>query len=124
MNYKLQRGLTFIFFLFMSILGIFCIIFEPGFGSRLTGLAELYFDLILVTAIIMAVERFSPVSASVFRIILYIVLYVVALIDVACYVRLQSSITPIWIEVTFMTNTSGILPTRGCRNGIKRLPRR
>ena len=105
MNYKLQRGLTFIFFLFMSLLGIFCIIFEPGFGSRLTGLAELYFDLLLLTALIMAVGRFSPVSASVIRIILYIFFYVVALIDVACYVRLQSSITPIWIEVTFLTNS-------------------
>lgn len=88
----------------MSLLGIFCIVFEPGFGSRLLGLAELYFDLALLTALLLAIDRLSPKSASALRILLYAVFYAVALVDVACYVRLQSSISPLWIEVTLMTN--------------------
>ena len=99
-----EYGLTAIFFVFMFVLGMFCIVFEPGFGSRIYGAAELFFDLILLTAFLMVVGRLSKGLASFLRISLYVILYAVAIIDVACYVRLQSPITPIWVEATMLTN--------------------
>lgn len=99
-------GLTAVFFVFMFLLGAFCVVFEPGFGSRLWGAAELFFDLLLVTGILVALNRWSYGLASFLRITLYIILYAVALVDVACYVRLQSPITPIWVETTMLTNSS------------------
>lgn len=95
---------TWIFCLFMALLGVFCILFEPGFGHRLYALPQLFCDLTLLTAALLLVDGLSPRLSKALRILLYVVFYTVALVDVACYVRLQSPITPIWVEVTLATN--------------------
>ena len=98
-----HRG-TWIFTLFMTLLGVFCILFEPGFGHRLYALPALCCDLGVLVAVLLVADRFAPRLSGGLRLVLYVVLYGVALLDVACYVRLQSPITPIWVEVTLLTD--------------------
>lgn len=98
-----SHGATWIFTLFMALLGVFCILFEPGFGHRLYALLALCCDLGLLVVVLLVADCAAPRLSKVLRLLLYVVLYAVALVDVACYVRLQSPITPIWVEVTLLT---------------------
>ena len=103
-NAQSRHRATWVFTLFMALLGVYCILFEPGFGHRLHALPALCCDLGVVVAVLLVADCLAPRLSGGLRFVLYIVFYAVALLDVACYVRLQSPITPIWVEVTLLTD--------------------
>ena len=78
-----SHGATWIFTLFMALLGVFCILFEPGFGHRLYALPALCCDLGLLVVVLLVADCAAPRLSKVLRLVLYVVLYAVALVDVA-----------------------------------------
>ena len=92
-----------LFFTFMYLLGAICIIFEPfaWFGSRLWSLFEVYLDLYFLCLLLCLL----PEKIKVFiRSILYIMLYIVAIIDMTCYVKLGVGIIPIYYQAFVQSN--------------------
>lgn len=90
-----------VFFLFMIITGTFCIIFEPGFGQRKIALLNLYSDLYILCAVLAII----PIRIRrIVRFVLYVILYGVALFDLICYVRINTQITPLFIQLVEQTN--------------------
>lgn len=90
-----------IFFIFLFITGAFCIIFEPGFGHRIQALFNLFFDLYILCAIIALLPE--KLGKGI-RFILYVTLYGVTLLDVVLYERIDSPITPVFIQLVEQTN--------------------
>ena len=92
-----------LFFTFMYILGAICIVFEPlaWYGSRLWSLLELCIDIYFLCLFI---SLFSKRVKGIFRAFLYIILYVVAIIDMTCYVRLGMGILPIYYQTFVQSN--------------------
>ena len=92
-----------LFFTFMYILGAICIVFEPlaWYGSRLWSLLELYIDTYFLCLFI---SLFPKRVKGIFRAFLYIILYVVAIIDMTCYVRLGMGILPIYYQTFVQSN--------------------
>lgn len=85
-----------IFFGFMYLLGAICVVFVAYGGSRLVALFQLFSDLYIVCALLLA---FPPGVRRYVRGMLYVVFYLLAVVDMACYVRLGSPITPIYLEL-------------------------
>lgn len=92
-----------LFFTFMYILGAICIVFEPlaWYGSRLWSLLELCIDTYFLCLFI---SLFPKRVKGVLRAFLYIILYVVAIIDMTCYVRLGMGILPIYYQTFVQSN--------------------
>lgn len=92
-----------LFFTFMYILGAICIVFEPlaWYGSRLWSLLELCIDTYFLCLFI---SLFPKRVKGIFRAFLYIILYVVAIIDMTCYVRLGMGILPIYYQTFVQSN--------------------
>lgn len=92
-----------LFFTFMYILGAICIVFEPlaWYGSRLWSLLELCIDIYFLCLFI---SLFPKRVKGIFRAFLYIILYVVAIIDMTCYVRLGMGILPIYYQTFVQSN--------------------
>ena len=92
-----------LFFTFMYILGAICIVFEPlaWYGSRLWSLLELCIDIFFLCLFI---SLFPKRVKGIFRAFLYIILYVVAIIDMTCYVRLGMGILPIYYQTFVQSN--------------------
>lgn len=91
-----------VFFVFLFITGTFCIVFEPGFGQRIAAEFNLFFDLYILCAFLALLPE--KIRRAV-RMALYIILYVVALVDIVCYVRIDAPITPVFIQLVEQTNT-------------------
>ena len=92
-----------LFFTFMYILGAICIVFEPlaWYGSRLWSLLELCIDTYFLCLFI---SLFPKRVKGIFIAFLYIILYVVAIIDMTCYVRLGMGILPIYYQTFVQSN--------------------
>ena len=92
-----------LFFTFMYILGAICIVFEPlaWYGSRLWSLLELCIDTYFLCLFI---SLFPKKVKGILRAFLYIILYVVAIIDMTCYVRLGMGILPIYYQTFVQSN--------------------
>jgi heptose-I-phosphate ethanolaminephosphotransferase len=92
-----------LFFTFMYLLGAICIIFEPlaWYGSRLWSLLELFIDTYFLCLFISLLPKKVK---GVVRAFLYIILYVVAIIDMTCYVRLGMGILPIYYQTFVQSN--------------------
>lgn len=90
-----------VFFVFLYALGVVCIVFEPWNGSRFWSLFELYFDLYVVCALLLllpkGVRRWVKGALAAF-------LYVVAIVDMALYVRLGAPIVPIYVQMALQSN--------------------
>ena len=92
-----------LFFTFMYLLGAICVIFEPfaWFGSRLWSLFELYLDVYFLCFFLC----FLSGKIKVFiRSILNIILYIVAIIDMTCYVKFGVGIIPIYYQAFVQSN--------------------
>lgn len=99
LNRPIQDNL--LFFTFMLLTGMFCIITEPGFGMRLIALFNLFFDLYILCAVL----SFLPIKLrKILRMILYVTLYVIAFVDITCYERIGISITPVFIQLVEQSN--------------------
>lgn len=90
-----------VFFVFLYALGAVCIVFEPWNGSRFWSLFELYFDLYLVCAFLLLIPK--GVRRWV-KGILAVFLYLVAIVDMALYVRLGAPIVPIFLQMALQSN--------------------
>lgn len=99
-NKPITENLT--FFVFMSFTGLFCILFEPGFGHRIHAAFNLFFDLYVLCAVLVLVP--ARVRRYV-RYALYAVFYLVALVDIVCYVRLGAPLNPLFIQLVRLTDS-------------------
>ena len=90
-----------IFFLLMYLLGITNIVFEPWNGSRFWMAFELFSDLCLLCTFI---SLFPSQLQRFFRLSFAIVAYVLSIIDIGCYVRLDMPITPMFLQLVLQTN--------------------
>lgn len=91
-----------LFFSLMYLLGLTSIVFEPWNGSRFWMTFELLFDLYIYSLFIFLFPlryRHYVRCASAFF------FYVLAVIDMACYVRLDMPITPILLQLLLQSNT-------------------
>lgn len=91
-----------LFFFLMYLLGLTGIIFEVWNGSRFWMTFELFFDLYIYSLLIFLIpfkyrHYVRWISAFCF--------YIVAIIDMACYVRLGMPITPILVQLALQSNT-------------------
>lgn len=103
-NIKLKSPLnkeSAIFFFFMYLLGLTNIVFEPWNGSRFWMCFELFADLYLLCAFLLV---FPAKVRHGLRIALAIVFYFLSLVDMACYVRLQTPITPMLVQLLLQSN--------------------
>lgn len=91
-----------LFSFFMYLLGLTCIIFELWNGSRFWMTIELFFDLYLYS---LFVFLFPLRYRHSIRCISAFCFYVVAIVDMACYVRLDMPITPILLQLLLQSNT-------------------
>lgn len=89
------------FFVFMYLLGAVCVVFEVYDGSRAVALFQLFSDLYLLCAALLLLP--AGIRKYV-RGTLCFVFYVLAVIDMACYVRLGSPILPIYWELVLHTD--------------------
>lgn len=93
------------FFVFMFVLGYFCTQTEIRLhlkGAKLYELSatELFFDLYLLCAVLALLPQ---KIRKWIRLLLAILLYIVALIDMFCYVRFESTLTPTMLMLFFET---------------------
>lgn len=94
------------FFVFMYVLGYYCTQTEVQLHLRgampyaLSGV-ELFFDLFLLCAVLAVIPR---VLRKWVRLLLALVLYAVALVDLFCYVQFESTLTPTMLMLFFETN--------------------
>ena len=94
------------FFVFMYALGWFCTQTEVQLhlrGARPYALSgvELFFDLYLLCILLALIPK---VLRTWIRLIVTLLLYAVALIDVFCYVHFESTLTPTMLMLFFETN--------------------
>lgn len=89
------------FFSFMSLLGLVCVLFERGYDSRFYSVFELAADLYILCALLLLIP---PKARKYVRGTLCVVLYFVAVADMACYVRLGSTLCPIHIQLLQQTD--------------------
>lgn len=90
-----------IFFAFMYLLGAVCVLFVVYDGSRAVAIFQLFSDLYLLCAALLLLP--AGIRRYV-RGLLGFVFYALAVVDVACYVRLGSPIIPIYWELLLHTN--------------------
>lgn len=90
-----------LFFLFMYLLGAVCCVAIPYGGSRMVGVFELFSDLYLLCALLLLFPRGVR---RVFRSFLSVLFYVIAVVDMALYVRFGSPIVPIHIQMLLQTD--------------------
>jgi len=93
------------FFVFMFVLGYFCTQTEirlhlKGAKPYELSATELFFDLYLTCVILTVIPK--KIRKWV-RLLLAILLYIVALIDMFCYVRFESTLTPTMLMLFFET---------------------
>lgn len=93
------------FFVFMFVLGYFCTQTEirlhlKGAKPYELSATELFFDLYLLCAVLALLPQ--KIRKWV-RLLLAILLYIVALIDMFCYVRFESTLTPTMLMLFFET---------------------
>lgn len=91
-----------LFFLLMYFLGITSIVFEPWNGSRFWMAFELFADLYLLCAFI---NLFPLKTQKGLLNFVAIIAYVLSVIDMACYVRIDMPITPMLLQLVFQTNS-------------------
>ncbi|HAE25313.1 MAG TPA: hypothetical protein DCG33_08225 [Prevotellaceae bacterium] len=92
------------FFVFMYMLGAICI-FTTGNKSYLPYYLKLYAELFLdlyITCCLLTL--ISPKFRKVFKVFLFILLYSAAYIDVFCYIRTGSTLSPSILRLVFETN--------------------
>lgn len=93
------------FFVFMFVLGYFCTQTEirlhlKGAKPYELSATELFFDLYLLCAVLALLPQ---KIRKWIRLLLAILLYIVALIDMFCYVRFESTLTPTMLMLFFET---------------------
>lgn len=93
------------FFVFMFVLGYFCTQTEirlhlKGAKPYELSATELFFDLYLLCAVLALLPQ---KIRKWMRLLLAILLYIVALIDMFCYVRFESTLTPTMLMLFFET---------------------
>lgn len=93
------------FFVFMFVLGYFCTQTEirlhlKGAKPYELSATELFFDLYLLCAVLALIPQ---KIRKWIRLLLAILLYIVALIDMFCYVRFESTLTPTMLMLFFET---------------------
>lgn len=84
------------FFPFMYLLGAVCVLFEPYDGSRFIAMFQLFADLYIICA---ALLLFPQKVRRYVRGVLYVLLYLPAIIDTACYARFGTPVIPIYVEL-------------------------
>lgn len=91
------------FFISMYILGTICIVFEPfaWFGSRILSEFELFLDIYLLCLLLCL---FKGKVRKTILFVLYFFLYTIAIVDMACYVRLGTGISPIYFQMATQSN--------------------
>lgn len=91
------------FFMIMYVLGTICIIFEPlaWFGSRFLSQFELFLDIYLL-CLLLCIFKGKVRKTIIF--ILYVFFYIVAIIDMACYIRLGIGISPLYFQMAAQSN--------------------
>lgn len=90
-----------LFFLFMYLLGAVCCVAIPYGGSRMVGVFELFSDLYLLCVLLLL---FPHGVRCVLRSLLCAVFYLIAVVDMALYVRFGSPIVPIHIQMLMQTD--------------------
>ena len=92
-----------VFFISMYILGTICIVFEPfaWFGSRILSEFELFLDIYLLCLLLCL---FKGKVRKIVLFVLYFFLYTIAIVDMACYVRLGTGISPIYFQMATQSN--------------------
>ena len=91
-----------IFFVFMYLLGVLCIVVDPTINKTVT-FFELFFDIYIVCFLL---ALLPPKVRIVFKAILCFVLYFLAIVDVYLIVRLGSPITPTFVQMVLETDRS------------------
>lgn len=97
------------FFVFMFVLGYFCTQTEirqhlKGAKPYELSATELFFDLYLLCAVLALLPQ---KIRKWIRLLLAILLYIVALIDMFCYVRFESTLTPTMLMLFFEAHRAG-----------------
>lgn len=103
-NYLLEPiDTNMVFFISMYVLGTICIVFEPlaWFGSRLLSQFELFLDIYLL-CLLLCILKGKVRKTVIF--ILYLFFYIVAIVDMTCYVRLGTGISPIYFQMAAQSN--------------------
>lgn len=95
------------FFAFMYALGYYCTQTEIQLHLRgavpyKLSATELFFDVYLLCTLLALIPRIVRKWA---RLVVAVLLYAVALVDVFCYVRFESTLTPTMLMLFFETNS-------------------
>ena len=91
-----------LFFSLMYLLGLTSIVFEPWNGSRFWMTFELFFDVYIYS---MFIFLFPSRYRHYVRCASAVFFYILAVVDMACYVRLDMPITPILLQLLLQSNT-------------------
>lgn len=89
-----------LFFLCLYLFGAVCIVFEPWNGSRFLSLIELFFDTYLLCAVLTTIP---PTARKWVKGIVAALLYLIGIVDMFCYEKLHTPITPSLFQIAVQT---------------------
>ena len=90
-----------LFFCLMYVLGAYCVVAEPWNGSRMIGLFELFLDLYVVVLLLALLPRWLRISVQA---VFSVVAYLVAAVDLVCYERAHTPLTPMLYTIFLQSN--------------------
>lgn len=96
---------NFLFFIFMYLLGTLCVVTTTD-RSYFPFYLKLFFELFLDVYLLCCILSILPLKArTITSWILAGILYIVAIIDLFCYIRIDSTISPSIFQLTMETNS-------------------